>query len=135
MEYPLVLSLFIDVIHKAFTGDIPPSWQKTRMVLFFKKGDPHSLGNWRPLSLINTDAKIFTKILANRFNKVLPALINPNQTGFIPHRHISDNGWINSTLMANYQASTDPNISEAVIVLLDQEKAYDRVHPVESELW
>ena len=129
MQYPSVLSFFLEVVQKAFVGDIPPSWQKTRMVLLFKKGDPHLLANWRPLSLINTDAEIFTKILANRFNRVSPSLINPYQTGFMPHRNISDNGWINTTLMANLQKSEDPRVAEMAMVLLDQEKAYDRVHP------
>lgn len=61
------------------------------------------LAKWRPpLSLINADAKSFPKILANRFNRVLPCLINPYQTGFMPFRYISDNGWVNQTLMANH---------------------------------
>jgi hypothetical protein len=97
------------------------------MVLSFKKGDPLLLANWRPLCLINSDAKLFTKLLANRFNRVLPKLINPYQTGFLPHRLISDNGWLNQTLMANHR-SVAPNLPQ-VAVLLDQEKAYDRVHP------
>ena len=33
------------------------------MILLFKKGDAADLGNWRPLSLINADAKLFTKII------------------------------------------------------------------------
>ena len=61
------------------------------MVLLFKKGDPLLLANWRPLSLINTNAKLFTKLLANRFNSVLPGLVIPCQTGFLPNRLISDN--------------------------------------------
>lgn len=78
---------------------------KTRMVLLFKKGDPTLLSNWRPLSLINADAKLYTKLLANRFNLVLPSLINRYQTGFMPRRLISDNGWVNTTLMDNYHKS------------------------------
>jgi endonuclease/exonuclease/phosphatase family metal-dependent hydrolase len=121
------LDLLVAVLGGAFSGVFPPSWQQTRMVLLFKKGDPLLLANWRPLSLINSDAKLFTKLLANRFNRVLPKLINPYQTGFLPHRLISDNGWLNQTLMANLR-SVAPNLPQ-VAVLLDQEKAYDRVHP------
>jgi hypothetical protein len=68
-------------------------------MVLFKKGDPELLKNWwRPLSLINADAKLFTKLLANRFYKVLHLLINPYQTGFMPDRPISENGWLNQTL-------------------------------------
>jgi hypothetical protein len=97
------------------------------MVLLFKKGDRLLLSNWRPLSLINSDAKLFTKLLANRFNVVLPTLINRYQTGFMPKRLISGNGWLNQTLMANAHVAAK-NVPQ-VSVLLDQEKAYDRVHP------
>jgi hypothetical protein len=128
-KFPQVRSLFLQVLVDAYHGTIPISWKQTRMVLLFKKGDPTSLSNWRPLSLINSDAKLFTKILANRFNQVLPSLINPYQTGFLPHRLISDNGWVNLTFMDNYRKSDSPGASSAVAVFLDQEKAYDRVHP------
>jgi hypothetical protein len=121
------LDLFVAILGDAFLGVFPQSWQQTRMVLLYKKGDPQLLSNWRPLSLINSDAKIFTKLLANRFNKVLPGLINPHQTGFMPHRLISDNGWLNQLLMSHLR-SVSPELPQ-VAVLLDQEKAYDRVHP------
>ena len=97
------------------------------MVLLFKKGEPLSLKNWRPLSLINTDAKLFTKLLTNRIKDVANTLINQYQSGFLPNRLISDNGWITHTVMAHMKtvAPTLPMVS----ILLDQEKAYDRVHP------
>jgi endonuclease/exonuclease/phosphatase family metal-dependent hydrolase len=129
-RFPSVTALFTQILVDAFNGSIPPSWLQTRMVLLFKKGDPTLLSNWRPLSLINADAKIYTKLLANRFNIVLPSLINRYQTGFMPRRLISDNGWVNTTLMDNYRKSSLPLASSAVAVLLDQEKAYDRVHPI-----
>jgi hypothetical protein len=56
-------SLFLQVLREAWTGSFPCSWQQTGVVLLFKKDDPQSLKNWRPLSLINTDAKNFTKTL------------------------------------------------------------------------
>ncbi|KAG1471612.1 hypothetical protein G6F56_002028 [Rhizopus delemar] len=119
--------LLLQILKDALTGTFPSSWQHTRMVLLYKKGNSQLLANWRPLSLINTDAKLFTKMIANNLNEVLPTLINPYQTGFMPHRLISDNGWINQALMANLK-DLDP-LSPNVAALLDQEKAYDRVHP------
>lgn len=120
-------SLLLQVIRDAFEGKFPTSWSDTRMVLLYKKGDPELLGNWRPLSLINSDAKLFTKLIANRVNEILPSLINPYQTGFLPHRLISDNGWLNQVLMHNARSQQSPH--SAVAVFLDQEKAYGRVHP------
>ncbi|KAG2193800.1 hypothetical protein INT47_009942 [Mucor saturninus] len=118
-------TMLLGILNDALIGVFPSSWQQTRMVLLFKKGDPMLLKNWRPLSLINSDAKLFTKLLANRFNLVLPQLINPYQTGFMPNRLISDNGWLNQMFMAKARdvAPGTPHVA----VLLDQEKAYDRV--------
>ncbi|KAG2192841.1 hypothetical protein INT47_012370 [Mucor saturninus] len=120
-------TMLLGILNDALIGVFPTSWQQTRMVLLFKKGNPMLRKNWRPLSLINSDAKLFTKLLANRLNTVLPQLINPYQTGFMPNRLISDNGWLNQMFMANAR-DVAPGIPQ-VAVLLDQEKAYDRVHP------
>ena len=97
------------------------------MVLLFKKCDPLSLKNGRPLSLINTDAKLFTKMLTNRIKYITNRIINPYQSGFMPKRLISDNGWISHMVLAylKHVAEKEPMVA----VLLDQEKAYDRVHP------
>ncbi|KAG2172121.1 hypothetical protein INT44_004743 [Umbelopsis vinacea] len=51
----------------------------------------------------------------------------PFQTGFMPGRQISENSWTLQTLMVHARKA-DPQGS-AVGVLLDQEKAYDRIHP------
>lgn len=119
------VSLLNDALYLSI---IPTSWKLTKLVLSFKKDDPLLLKNWRPLSLINADAKLFTKILANRLNKFLHLLINPYQTGFMRHRLISDNGWVHQALM-DHLKKAHPK-APFVSVMLDQEKTYDRISPV-----
>ena len=46
-----------------------------------KSKDKTILENLRPISLLNVDYKILTKVITKRIEKVLPTLINPDQTG------------------------------------------------------
>ena len=65
--------------------------QKQGIITCLPKGDKsrHFLKkNWRPISLLNTVYKIGSGVMANRIKKVLPALINNDQTGFIAGRYI-----------------------------------------------
>ena len=79
--------------------------------------------NWRPLSLLNNDYNIFVKILATRLNIVLPKLISPMQTGFMKNRHISDN----IVLLNNVIGECAKTNTEAVLISIDFEKAFDTV--------
>jgi hypothetical protein len=56
-----------------------------------KKPDPLSFGDYRPINLINSFGKIFSKALDNRFAPVLPLLVLPNQSAFIKGQQIQDN--------------------------------------------
>ncbi|KAG1543519.1 hypothetical protein G6F49_011326 [Rhizopus delemar] len=120
----LVLEVYNDAINKAL---FPKSWQQTCLVLLPKTGDLTSLSNWRPISLINTDCKAFTRIMNSRIMGISSKLITRFQSGFMHNRFIGDHGFACRLIMEN--ASKSSPISESLGVILDQTKAYDRIHP------
>ena len=91
--------------------------------LLFKKGDRLLLKNWRPISLLNVDYKICTKALANRLKKVLPSVLNIDQTCGVPGRSIFENTFLLRDIFDYAEAKQLPG----AFIALDQEKAFDRV--------
>lgn len=66
---------------------LPYSLSEAVIVVIPKPGKDSSLcSSYRPISLINVDAKLLAKVLAMRLNTVITALIHPDQTGFMPGR-------------------------------------------------
>ena len=61
------------------------------ITLLPKKEGAVVVGDFRPISLIHSFAKIVSKALALRLASTLPALVDRNQSAFIKGRSIQDN--------------------------------------------
>ena len=88
-----------------------------------KKKERSILGNWRPISLLNTDYKIATKCIAKRLEKVSLILIANDQTDYVRCRYIGENVRLISDIIDYYEKVGIPGI----IIFLDYEKAFDTV--------
>ena len=78
--------------HAFRSGTLSISQRRGIISLIPKKNkDKTLLDNLRPISLLNVDYKILTKTLAQRLEKVLPTVINPDQTGYVKGRFIGEN--------------------------------------------
>lgn len=130
---PICQNIITKVYNDAIKlGVFPKSWQQACVVLLPKKGDLSDLSNWRPITLINTDCKVFTRMMNSRVMTVAGRLINKVQTGFMQGRYIGDQGMALRIIMDNAKSSKANNkheFEEYVGVMLDNNKAYDRVHP------
>lgn len=117
---PLFLKL-INEIEKE--GTLSRTMKNGMITLIYKKGDKQEITNWRPITLLNVDYKVFAKVMANRLKHVLPKIINQNQTCCVPGRDISDNVANIRDIIeyANYTGI------EGYLLKIDQQKAFDMV--------
>ena len=100
------------------------SQKQAIITLLDKKGrDRTYLENWRPISLINVDAKIASKAIANRMKKVLPGIIHHDQSGFIKNRFIGETARSIIDIMQHMDSQKMPGL----LLFIDFEKAFDSV--------
>ena len=76
---------FLDSVNAAYDENELSLSQRRGVITLIPKEDANlkDLSNWRPITLLNVDYKIASKAIATRIEKILPLLINCDQTGFV----------------------------------------------------
>ena len=116
---------FVRLINRCWHEGLLPSSQRRGLITLLCKNpdQPDNLQNWRPITLLNTDYKILSKVLTLRLRKIIGEIIHPDQTCSIPDRTIQDN----VHLIRNLIEYVNGKNMSAAIISLDQSKAFDRV--------
>lgn len=115
----------LDVInHCTEKSILPLSMRRAVLKLLPKTGDLGLLTNYRPISLLCSDYKIFTRVLASRLMGALPEIINMEQVYNVPGRKVHNNISLAKDLV--YQANQLNK--EFAIVSIDQAKAFDKLN-------
>ena len=100
--------------------------QRRAILSLLPKGtniDLNYLSNWRPISLLCTDSKIYSRVLATRLESVLDKIIHPNQAGYMRGRSITDHLRLCDDII-NY---TNRESIPGILVSLDFRKAFDTI--------
>ena len=89
----------------------------------YKKDDRRLVKNWRPISLLNTDYKLASKVITERLKRVMQSIVHKDQTCGVVGRSI----FSNLQLIRDMLDMIDKTNETGILVTLDQEKAFDRV--------
>ena len=100
------------------------SMRRGLLVLIPKKDrDISHVKNWHPLTLMNTDHKILSKILANRMKPVLNSLIGTQQSGYMEGRFIGNN----NRTMIDIIEYCDQRSIDVIMISVNFEKCFDTI--------
>ena len=91
--FPLFGKSFVKVVNFSYDIQQLRASQRLGLITLICKDEknPELIKNWRPISLLNVDYKIISKIITTRLSKVLHKIIDIDQTSSIPGRLILDN--------------------------------------------
>ena len=103
--------------------DIPSQWKKSSTIIIPKKGDREDLKNYRPITLLPTIYKVFTKLLTNRMTRQLDEQQPREQAGFRSGFSTIDHLQVVNQVLERTRECKIP----LCMIFVDYEKAFDSI--------
>ena len=119
-----------DVLYLVFRNrkrlrKIPEQWKIASVTPIHKKGDRRLFTNYRPVSLLNIDSKIFEKCMYEPLYEHFEKHLSKHQHGFVRGRSVTTN--MLSFLQKIYEAMDKNTSDNRVTFYSDFSKAFDKV--------
>lgn len=112
------------VLNEALAGDTPKSFLDGIIVLVKKKGNRNNIiSGFRPISLLNFDYKLLSKIIKQRMNSLLPIVLSSHQKCSNGARNIFEA----TTRIYDKICETRHRRENRLLVSFDMDHAFDRV--------
>lgn len=106
------------------SGEMPDEMKEVHLIKLPKKGDLSLCDNWRGISLLNTIAKVISRIIQERIEKGIDPQLRPEQSGFRKRKSTTDQ--IN-TLRIIIEQCQELQAS-LFLLFVDFEKAFDSLN-------
>ena len=102
----------------------PTKWKYSYITSIFKnKGDIYSVENYRPISIINSFAKLLESVFTKKFYSYIWPLITPHQHDFVKSLSVTTN----LKIFSNDVSDNLVNGLQVDAIYLDFQKAFDKV--------
>ena len=90
--WDLLCDPLLSVLNDCFrVGSLCASQREALLRLIYKKDDKRLAKNWRPVSLLNCDFKLASKIITDCLKQVMPSIIHSDQTCSVINRSMFSN--------------------------------------------
>ena len=122
-----MLQYFLNILNASLSVGYFPKSMKHAVMIFLPKGtsSQYEVKNYRPISLLNTEGKVFDRILNVRFSNYIEAkqFVNKRQHGFRRGRGT------HTALATLYESISNHKANKYTVdvVLRDVQKAFDKV--------
>ena len=121
--FPEIKTLLLAALNFLYNNGIPNTEiAEGAITLIHKKGDRKKISNYRPITLLNTDYKILSKILNKRITPLLGQIISPLQ-----NLQPSSSTHMASAILRDTYYEAQKNPIDSYFIAIDFKKAFDSI--------